>query len=55
MCCVSAHEGQKRVLDPLDLSHGVTVSPVMWVLGIKLKSSTRAASAFKHRATSPVY
>lgn len=39
----SVVRGQKRVLDSLELVLQVVVSHLMWVLGIKLRSSARAA------------
>lgn len=38
--------GQKRMLDPLELESKAVVSHSKWVLGTKLWSSERAASAF---------
>jgi len=38
------HVGQRRMPDPLELELQVVVSLLMWVLGVKLESSERAAS-----------
>lgn len=38
-------EGEKRVLDPLEMEQQVVVSHLTWVLGTKLKPSPRQASA----------
>ena len=40
-----AGESQKRALDPLELELRIVVN-IMWVLGIKLGSSGRAAVLF---------
>jgi hypothetical protein len=52
-CACSAHRGQKRVSDLLGLALQVVMSCLMWVLGIKLRSSGRADSALKHQAIFP--
>lgn len=41
----SAHRGQKRALDSLELELHVVVSYQMWLLGTELVSSGRAARA----------
>lgn len=43
-CECSAHGGQKRKADPLELNLQAVVSH-LWVLGIQLRSSARASSA----------
>jgi hypothetical protein len=40
------HGDQKRELDPVELELEVVVTHPMWMLGIKLRSSGRATSAF---------
>lgn len=42
------HVGQRRMPDPLELELQVVVSLLMWVLGVKLESSERAASDLNH-------
>jgi hypothetical protein len=46
MCTASASGGQKRVSKHLELELEVTVSCLMWVLGIELRSSPRAGQGF---------
>lgn len=43
---VDDHGGQKRPLDTVELNMQVVVSQTIWMLGIKLWSSTRAVCAF---------
>jgi hypothetical protein len=43
VCECSAHGGQKRASDPPELELQVVVSRPLWVLGIELRSSARAA------------
>lgn len=47
---VGAHGGQKRMQDSLDLEF--QVSPLMGVLGTKLRSSARAVGTLNHQACS---
>ena len=48
------HRVQKRVSDSLELDLQVTVSPLIRVLGPKLRYSARASHTVNHRAISPV-
>jgi hypothetical protein len=45
MCVLGTPEDQKRALDPLELELRIVVN-IMWVLGIRLGSSGRAAVLF---------
>lgn len=46
-CMPSVSGGQKKALDALELELQASMSCLMWVLGTKLKSPAKAASAFK--------
>ena len=48
--CAGFHRSQKRVSDPLELTDSCELSDM--VLGAKLRSSVRAASAGTHAAMS---
>lgn len=48
MWIYSTYGVQKRVPDTLELKLQVVVSCLMWVLGIKLRSSERAESSLNH-------
>jgi hypothetical protein len=43
--CAPGYRGEKQVSDPLQQP---VISYPMWTLGTELRSSARAASAFKH-------
>lgn len=49
----SAHGVQKRGLDALELELQVTVNPIMWVSGTKLRSFRRTANVLNHEAIFP--
>lgn len=49
---VDTHGSQSRASDALELELQVVLSPTMGFLGIKVLSSTKAASALNHRAIS---
>lgn len=51
--CAGFHGGSMRVLDLLELESLLVVSDPMWVLGMELLSSPRAASSLTKSCTSP--
>lgn len=47
ICMPSAHKGQKRLSNPLELEYQIAVTP-MWVLGMETRSSRRAAGILNY-------
>lgn len=52
MCVCGAYSNLWSPEDPMELDLQVTVSPLMWVLGIELRSSAKATLTYKHE---PIY
>lgn len=50
----SARGDQKKTQDPQELKSSVSVSPLTWVLRLKLGSSAGAECALNCRASTPV-
>jgi hypothetical protein len=49
----SAHRGQKKVSNPLELALQVGGHDMLWVLGTELQTIARIASALRYLAFSP--